>query len=60
MEAIVFGVMFLIFLHAERPLWRGLIARQILCHWEIDWVMSLWVVHVCRMWFETWTQKGVA
>jgi len=58
-EAIVFGIRFSIFLHAERPLRRGSIARRILRRWEMDWVMSLWVVHVCRMWFETWTQKGV-
>jgi len=48
-EAIVFGIRFSIFLHAERPLRRGSIARRILRRWEMDWVMSLWVVHVCRM-----------
>jgi hypothetical protein len=58
-EAIVSGVMFSIFLHAERPLRRGSIASRMLRRWEMDWIMSLCIVHVCRIWFETWIQKGV-
>ena len=57
--AIVFGIMFSIFLQAERLLRRGSHGSRILRCCEIDWMMSLCVVRVRIMWLQTCIQKGV-
>ena len=49
-DAIVFGSVFSIFLHAERLLRRGSHGSRILRCCEIDWMMSLCVVRVRMMW----------
>jgi sugar phosphate permease len=49
LDAMVPGILFSIFLHAERLLRRGSMGSLILRRWEMDWIMLLCVVRVCMI-----------
>jgi len=57
--AIVFGCFLSIFRHADRQLRMGSRGLCVLRFCVMAWAISLIVVWDCRMWLETWTQKGV-